>query len=156
MLKQQLIAELDVSEQFFNNSSKMLAEGDSGFSPKEGMYSTAQQVKHIAGTIHWYLDGAFNPDGFDMDFEKHEAILRDARSLEKSRGELKEAFDRARSMVRDMSEEDWMAPLPEGPVMGGLPRFGIIGAIVEHTAHHRGSLATYTRLLGKVPPMPYM
>ncbi len=156
MLKQQLSAELNVSEQFFNNSSKNLGEEDSGFRPREGMYNAAQQVKHIAGTIHWYLDGAFSPDGFDMDFEKHKAILRDADSLEKSRIELKEAFDRARSMVRDMKEEDWMAPLPEGPVMGGLPRFGIIGAIVEHTAHHRGSLTTYTRLLDKVPPMPYM
>jgi uncharacterized damage-inducible protein DinB len=26
---------------------------------------------------------------------------------------------------------------------------------VEHTAHHRGALTVYSRLLGKVPPMPY-
>jgi len=39
--------------------------------------------------------------------------------------------------------------------MGGRPLFEIIGAMVEHTAHHRGALAVYTRLLGKVPPMPY-
>jgi hypothetical protein len=27
--------------------------------------------------------------------------------------------------------------------------------MVEHTAHHRGALTAYSRLLGKVPPMPY-
>ncbi len=26
----------------------------------------------------------------------------------------------------------------------------------SHTAHHRGALAVYARLLGKVPAMPYM
>jgi uncharacterized damage-inducible protein DinB len=27
--------------------------------------------------------------------------------------------------------------------------------MVEHTAHHRGALTVYSRLLGKVPLMPY-
>ena len=36
------------------------------------------------------------------------------------------------------------------------PKFVAVSGIVEHTAHHRGSLSTYTRLCGKVPPMPYM
>ncbi|NJL28826.1 MAG: hypothetical protein HC897_13505 [Thermoanaerobaculia bacterium] len=40
--------------------------------------------------------------------------------------------------------------------MGGKPRAAIIGAIVDHTAHHRGTLTVYSRLLGYVPPMPYM
>jgi len=28
--------------------------------------------------------------------------------------------------------------------------------MVEHTAHHRGALTVYSRVLGKVPAMPYM
>ena len=40
--------------------------------------------------------------------------------------------------------------------MGGQPRLAIFGALTDHTAHHRGALSVYTRLLGKVPPMPYM
>ena len=40
--------------------------------------------------------------------------------------------------------------------MGGLPRSAIFGAITDHTAHHRGALTVYARLLGKTPPMPYM
>ena len=35
------------------------------------------------------------------------------------------------------------------------PRLGVVSGIVDHTAHHRGSLAVYARLRGKVPPMPY-
>ena len=45
--------------------------------------------------------------------------------------------------------------LPEGPIMGGLPRMAIFGAITDHTAHHRGALTVYARLQGVVPPMPY-
>jgi uncharacterized damage-inducible protein DinB len=40
--------------------------------------------------------------------------------------------------------------------MGGLPRCTILNALTDHTAHHRGALSVYARLLGLVPPMPYM
>jgi uncharacterized damage-inducible protein DinB len=40
--------------------------------------------------------------------------------------------------------------------MGGLPRYAIVSALTDHTAHHRGALTVYARLLGLVPPMPYM
>jgi len=36
------------------------------------------------------------------------------------------------------------------------PRLVVIGAISDHTAHHRGALTVYARLLGKEPKMPYM
>ena len=49
-----------------------------------------------------------------------------------------------------------MSPLPPGPIMGGQPRLAIFGALTDHSAHHRGALTVYSRLLGKVPPMPYM
>jgi uncharacterized damage-inducible protein DinB len=45
--------------------------------------------------------------------------------------------------------------LRPGPVMGGQPIGNIVWGMVEHTAHHRGALSVYTRLLGKTPPMPY-
>jgi uncharacterized damage-inducible protein DinB len=40
--------------------------------------------------------------------------------------------------------------------MGGLPKHAIWTAVLDHTAHHRGALTVYSRLLGKVPAMPYM
>ena len=39
--------------------------------------------------------------------------------------------------------------------MKGAPRAAVVGPIVDHTAHHRGALTVYARLLGKVAPMPY-
>ena len=62
----------------------------------------------------------------------------------------------AKSTIDAHSDEEWVAPLAPGPIMGGLPRFTIFGALTDHSAHHRGALTVYARLLGKVPPMPYM
>ncbi len=53
------------------------------------------------------------------------------------------------------SAADLEQPLPQGPIMGGAPRSAVVGAISDHTAHHRGALAVYARLLGKTPKMPY-
>jgi uncharacterized damage-inducible protein DinB len=40
--------------------------------------------------------------------------------------------------------------------MGGQAMSGVVWGMIEHTAHHRGALTVYSRLLGKVPPMPYV
>lgn len=58
-------------------------------------------------------------------------------------------------MVGATSEADLYAPIPDDRIMPGSPRIAVISGIVDHTAHHRGSLAVYARLLGKEPPMPY-
>ena len=77
----------------------------------------------------------------------------------KSLGQALELFDQAINKaiqtVRDASEADLTEPLPEGPIMAGVPKMGVISAISDHTAHHRGALTVYSRLLGKVPQMPY-
>jgi len=57
--------------------------------------------------------------------------------------------------VKSHTAEEWATPLAPGPIMGGAPRLAVFSAIAEHTAHHRGALSVYSRLLGKVPPMPY-
>jgi uncharacterized damage-inducible protein DinB len=48
-----------------------------------------------------------------------------------------------------------MAPLPDGTVLGGMPRIGIVREIVDHTAHHRGALTVYARLKNIIPPDHY-
>jgi uncharacterized damage-inducible protein DinB len=55
-----------------------------------------------------------------------------------------------------LTDAELLAALPEGPIMGGVPRMAVFGAINDHTAHHRGALTVYARLNGIVPPMPYM
>jgi uncharacterized damage-inducible protein DinB len=155
-MKAQLLAELNAALEYFDRSTRNLSEEDSTFSPAEGIFTTAQQVAHAAQTIDWFVEGAFRPEGFDMDFEAHERKVRAVTSLADARAWLNRAVDNVRQTLAARSDEEWGQPMPAGPIMGGLPRAVIFGAISDHTAHHRGALTIYARLRGKVPPMPYM
>jgi uncharacterized damage-inducible protein DinB len=150
-----LSKELLASKEFFERSTRVLDEADSNFKPKDGMMTVAQQVFHAAATIEWFLEGASRPEGFDLDFEKHARILENVKSLSRAREALEASYNNALRFLSARTPEQLAAPLPPGPVMGGAPVSDIVGAIVEHTAHHRGALTVYSRLLGKVPVMPY-
>ena len=117
--------------------------------------TAAQQVAHVAMTIDWFVEGASRPEGFDLDFEKAAKEMEEVTSLAAARTMLDASFKRAVNFARSKTPEQLAAPLPAGPVMGGEPVGDIFWGIVEHTAHHRGALTMYSRLLGKVPPMPY-
>ena len=156
MIKQGLFGQLAAMKEYFDRSTRVLEEADSTFAPKEGMFTAAQQVAHVAQTIDWFVAGAFAADGFSMDFETMDKEVRAVTSLSAARAWVERACVAAKATVDAHSDADWMAPLPPGPIMGGQPRFVIFGALTDHSAHHRGALTVYSRLLGKVPPMPYM
>jgi uncharacterized damage-inducible protein DinB len=147
--------QLLASQDFFARSTRVLDEADSGFRPKEGMMTVAQQVAHAAHTLDWFIEGASRAEGFDLDFEKHAKALAAVTSLAAAREMLAASYAKAIQFLRSRSPEDLARPLPPGPVMGGQPVSDIVWAMVEHTAHHRGALTVYSRSLGKVPPMPY-
>ena len=147
--------QLVASQDFFDRSTRVLDEADSGFRPREGMMTVAQQVAHTAQTLDWFIEGAFRPKGFDLDFAKHAQALEAVTSLAAARLLLKTAYANAIQLLRAHSPEDLAQPLPPGPIMGGQPISDIVWSMVEHTAHHRGALTVYSRQLGKVPPMPY-
>ena len=147
--------QLLASQDFFARSTRVLDEADSGFRPKEGMMTVAQQVAHAAQTLDWFIEGASRAEGFDLDFEKHAKALAAVTSLAAAREMLAASYAKAIQFLRSRSPEDLARPLPPGPVMGGQPVSDIVWAMVEHTAHHRGALTVYSRSLGKVPPMPY-
>ena len=155
-MKERLAGQVSSIKEWFERSTRVLDESDSGFAPKDGMYTAAQQVAHAAQTIDWFFDGAFNSGGFNMDFEKMDKEIRAVTSLKLAREWFDRSIQTATAGVEAHSDEEWNSPLPEGPIMGGLPRASIMGAILDHSAHHRGALTVYSRLLGKVPPMPYM
>lgn len=150
-----LAQDLENIKEYFDRSTRSLTEEDSGFAPAEGTFTAAQQVAHVAQTIEWFFDGAFSPDGFRTEWEEMDREVRSIRSLGEARRWLERAFAAGQAAIAAHAPSEWEAPLPPGPIMGGLPRFTILGAIRDHTAHHRGALAVYARLLGKVPPMPY-
>jgi len=144
------------SHDYFKRSTRVLEEKDSNFTPAEGSMTVAQQVAHTAQTIDWFINGAMTPTGFDLDFEKHAKETEAVTSLAAALQWLETAFAKAVQYARAASPEDLAKPLPEGPVMGGLPISEIFWAMIDHTAHHRGALTVYARALGKVPVMPYM
>jgi uncharacterized damage-inducible protein DinB len=143
------------SKEFFERSTRVLDETDSGFRPQVGMMTVARQVAHTAQTLDWFIEGASRPEGFDLDFEKHAQALEGVTSLAAARQMLEKAYANAIHFLRSRSPEALVLPLPPGPVMGGQPISDIVWAMVEHTAHHRGALTVYSRQLGKVPAMPY-
>jgi uncharacterized damage-inducible protein DinB len=155
-MKHALHAQVASMNEYFERSTRVLAEEDSNFAPKEGMMTVAQQVAHAAQTIEWFCNGAFSPNGFDMDFESMGKQIMAVTSLAAAKAWMEKAVATATATIDTHSDADWGHPLPPGPIMGGVPRMAIFGALTDHSAHHRGALTVYSRLLGKVPAMPYM
>ncbi len=141
--------------QFFSRTCSVFKEEDSGFTPTPSQFTVAQQVAHVAQTINWFMEGGFRPEGFDLDFAAHHMAVRQVTSLTAAMAMLAKAVDDAAAFLKEQSAEQMMTPIADGPIMAGEPRAAIVAAIAEHTAHHRGSLAVYARLLGYSPPIPY-
>lgn len=143
------------SRDFFERSTSVLEESDSEFRPRAEMMTVAQHVMHAAQTLDWFIDGVTRPGGFNLDFEEPAKALGETTSLAAARATFEKACRRVVEFLRAKTPEELAVPLPPGPIMGGQPMSEIVWAMVEHTAHHRGALTVYSRLLGKVPPMPY-
>jgi uncharacterized damage-inducible protein DinB len=118
------------------------------------MFCVAAQVRHVADTVDWFVEGAFG-DGWDMDFEAHVAHAHAATSLADEVAHLERAHEAAAALIQGMSDEELFAPIADGAIMGGAPRAAVVSGILDHSAHHRGALAVYARLLGRQPAMPY-
>lgn len=148
------LEELAAAQRFFATTTACLQAGDADFAPRPGMFSVAGQVAHVARTIDWFMDGAFvRNDGFDLDFATHNAEAQAVASLAEAQAWVERAFAGAATVLTSNANR-LHDPLPPG-IMGGAPRRAVVAAILDHTAHHRGSLAVYARLLGRVPAMPY-
>lgn len=154
-LKNSALRELDVTLRFFEKTTQVLDEGDSNFRPDPAMMTVAQHVAHTAWTLDWFREGVWGA-GWSFDFEGEAAKLVNETSLESSKRQLREAFARMRDHVETLSDADLEKKLPANPILGEVPAYTVIESIVDHTGHHRGALAVYARLCGKVPLMPYM
>jgi uncharacterized damage-inducible protein DinB len=119
------------------------------------MFTVAEQIAHTAQTVDWFIDGAFSPDGMRTDYERAEKEVRAVKTLAAARAWMDRACERAIKIVENAPRAEFSKPIV-GAVMAGEPREALFVALSDHTAHHRGALAVYARLLGKVPAMPYM
>jgi uncharacterized damage-inducible protein DinB len=146
---------LKSQQEYFNRSTRPLEEKHGGFAPKAEMFTVTQQVAHVAQTIEWFFDSAFAAE-WNMDFEGMDKQMRSVTSLAEARAWFERAIHRAIEVAESHSAEEWASLFPPNPIMGEVPRFVIVAACSDHTAHHRGALTVYQRLLGLTPPMPYM
>jgi uncharacterized damage-inducible protein DinB len=124
------------------------------FRPVEGMMSVAQMIHHIAYTITWFRVGAFG-EGFDMDFAKMEEENSKKRTLKEALDALNAAYDEFEAFLEPLSEAEIFAPMADNPLFGAAPRIAALSSNTDHTAHHRGALTVYLRLLGVQPVMVY-
>ena len=154
MLKEGLIEQLKTQQYFFLNTISCLTEEDSGFRPNEEMYTVAQHIGHTAHSITWFFDGVFGENGFDMNFENYSEKMQKFTSLDQGVKDFKEAIEKGIELLNKLPESELMKPIT-GEIMTGAPRAAAVSGIADHTAHHRGALSVYARLLGKKPTMPY-
>lgn len=154
MANEDLTRQLQAIQTYFEKTVECFDDADGEFAPKEGMFTVAQQIAHAAQTVEWFLEGAFRPQGFSMEFAELEEEVRAISSLEDALAWWRTACQEALTSIAGSAPESWDEPI-RGKLMEGMPRRTILGGINDHTAHHRGALAVYARLLGREPAMPY-
>lgn len=147
--------ELQSARAFLLHTVSVFDEADAGKTPAPGAMTIAAQIAHTALTVDWFIEGATRPEGFSMDFEDHYAAVASVDTLAKAKAEVDRAWAAAEAWLETLDDAALAAPLPDGPVLPGVPVASVLWGIVDHTAHHRGMLAAYARVLGKVAPMPY-
>lgn len=147
-------ADLRRERHYLQNILKDFKPEHGDFRPVEAMMSVAQQINHIAFTTRWFREGAFGA-GFNMDFAMIEAENKRQLTLEEAMARLDAAYDGFAAFLAGLSEADLAAPMPANPIFGEAPRLAVLAANADHTAHHRGALSVYLRLLGITPTMIY-
>ena len=150
----ELVTQLETSLKYMKSTISIFDEADAAFAPRPELYTVAGHIAHAADSVEWFVEGAFG-EGWNMDFEGLIAAARAVETLEAANAWLDRAFAHAIEVFRAASDEDLAATIPDERIMKGAPRRAVVAPIVDHTAHHRGALTVYARLLGKVPPMPY-
>ena len=150
----EFVTQLETSHGYIRSMISIFEEEDAGFAPQPELYTVAGHIAHAADSVEWFVDGAFG-EGWNMDFEGLIAAARAVETLEEAVAWLDRAFEKAIATFKVASDEDLAAPIPDKRIMPGASRAAIVVPIVDHTAHHRGALTVYARLLGKVPKMMY-
>ncbi len=149
-----LVKELESTQKFFKTTLSIFESDDAGFAPYPELYTVAGHVAHTADTIDWFIEGGLGA-GWDMELEASIAKAKAVTSLQEAVEWLDRSFVNAKAVVGEASDQVLFESIPDTRIMAGAPRLAVVSGIVDHTAHHRGSLAVYARLIGKQAPMPY-
>lgn len=152
-LKADALKNLAFSRQCFQNTTGVLTEADGAFAPTPESMTVIGHVVHVAQTLDWFREGGFEGT-WGSDFEAMAEAGARVTSLADARSMLTEAWQRLVAAVEATTDEALAAELPANPFLQGR-RYHVIEGMLDHNGHHRGALAVYARLCGKVPPMPY-
>lgn len=166
----------------FRRTMDCFADADATFRPAPGMLTVADQVLHVINSNEYMLSGLFGPfDGIgpasrwqagfgDLswvqyantgDFDAHLPASPELVAARTSVVAALELFDQACFIVSlvlgQKRPEELAAPLPPNPLfpVDGLTCEDLLESMLDHTAHHRGALSQYARLLGHDPKLPY-
>jgi uncharacterized damage-inducible protein DinB len=153
-IKTEALSQIDFIRKTFDRTTSVLEEKDAAFRATPENATIAYHIAHVAQTIDWFREGGFG-DHWRMDFEVMGAEAARVQTLAEGRRWLADAWDRLRATVADLPEAKLEETMGDNPILPNRRRYHTLEGLVDHCAHHRGALAVYARLLGKVPPMPY-
>ncbi|MFP2927993.1 DinB family protein [Pyxidicoccus sp. 3LG] len=169
--------------QFFRRTLEAFQEEDADFQPRPGMLSVVGQVHHVIAGLELFLAGVFplmerfkgrewksrrGPGqtwlGLEAGFTSLEWTKVSNDNLSGGDGSSSplafalQAFDETMSLAAELygqlSREEMLMALPENPIRLRTPQEAL-EIMLDHTAHHRGGLAQYARLLDREPKIPY-
>jgi len=129
---------LEGMREYFNRSTRPLEEAHAGFAPRDGLYTVAGHVAHVAQTIEWFYDSAFS-DTWRMDFDEMDKQARGVTSLADARAWFEARGEQGHAGYRRPQRAGVGVALPAESHHGRAAACVDHRAVTDHTAHHRGA-----------------
>ncbi len=170
-------------KQFFRRTLQAFEEQDAAFQPRPEMLSVAGHIHHVIAGLELFLAGVFpamerfqgrewrsrrgegqtwlglGPGFTSMEWTK--VSNEDLSGADGGEAPLafalrafEETMDLAAELYGQLSRQELLMMLPENPIQLRTPQEAL-EIMLDHTAHHRGALAQYARLLDREPKIPY-
>lgn len=136
------------------------SDADLDFRPKEGMRSVRELAMHFytqervmaenvrGGKLTQEVENAVIPET-----EAGQAVLAELKTVADLQAYARRCHQTMDDVLEAMTDED-LQKIVEAPY-GSFPAWQFFAFAYDEHWHHRGQLYTYTRLLGKEPPMLY-
>ena len=152
------LSELDREEARSKRALEQVPEGKRDWKPHERSMNLGY-LTEIVANIHSWVAMAVNQDELDLNPPdgpkyKPEPLLTRAALL----SALEKSTAAARAALQTATDERLSQPwrlLVATKVVMEMPRHVMIRDIINHSAHHRGQLTVYLRLLGSTVPALY-
>lgn len=118
--------------------------------PTENSFTLGQQIAHISGALSVYGRGIAKGDwGFKSMRERFVLNRRTPSvSIEKAVADLKQGYAEFRSLLGNLSEEEFNDGEIDSPQLGRAPRWRLAMLAIEHHINHKAELFMSLKQLG--------